>query len=93
MIGQDAIERACASVRARWDHPPLDARDVAERVAARLGDAGLEMLVLPHRCACRIFLRASESAKWVSRYVHALGDVDGVLDHLLARIAPIGGAT
>jgi hypothetical protein len=86
-------EEAIARVRARWAHPPLDVRDVEERVALRLVDAHRppEVLVRAAPPACRLFVRQRDASgsgwpprpgDWRSKYVHALRDVDRVLDDL-----------
>lgn len=82
-------EEAIAAFRAKWAHPPLDPRDVEERLALRLRDAaGPEVQVLECSPAVRLFVRAG--AGWVSRYVHHVAEVDDMLDFLLVRAAVVG---
>lgn len=81
------VDEALAAMRARWSHPPLDRRDVEERVAVRLLDVpDLEVVVLgpqPHCPACRIFVRRRHDGSHVSRFVHSLADVEVVLPALV----------
>lgn len=88
MIDEAAIHAARAAVRAHWSLPPLDRRDVEERVAVRLqGHEGTEVRVLQHAVATttatatRLFVAVPNG--WRSRYVHELADVDRVLAELL----------
>lgn len=89
-------DEALAVLRARWSQPPLDRRDVEERIALRLRDQeGPEVLVLemaiPTSAGCarsvapRLFVASASG--WRSRYVHTIADVDHALDALLARCA------
>lgn len=91
---------ACAVVRARWTHPPLDVRDVEERLALRMVDLepSPEVLVLPALHACRVFVRSGDvdakgRRRWCSRYVHAIADVDEVLDALLDHLPRLAAAS
>lgn len=80
---------AIASTRARWAHPPIDLRDVEERVACRLAERPeLEAAVVPVLASCRLFVRRRGRALvvWCSRYVHAPGEVDVAIGWILARL-------
>lgn len=86
------MDEALARCRARWTHPPLDRRDVEERVALRYRDAAAPPLVtvLATPPACRIFrlLQDDEEPRrrrWTSCYVHRLEEVDQVLGLLEER--------
>lgn len=90
MIAEHHVLAAIATVRARWTHAPLDPRDVEERVAIRAEEGEPVYRVIATPPACRIFRMTKAAteerrAEWVSRYVHAVGDVDGVLDELARR--------
>lgn len=80
------FDDACAALRGRWSHPPLDRRDIEERVALRLREEEAQVLVLetpmPTTVAVRLFVMSPKG--WRSRYVHAAADVDQVLGELLA---------
>jgi hypothetical protein len=75
-------DEAIVRCRARWTHPPLDRRDVEERIALRLRDheSPPELRVVAIAPACRIFVESRDG--WRSRYVHTIGEVDSVLDEL-----------
>lgn len=79
------VEEAIARMGARWAHAPVDVRDVAERVAARLGDGEPETFVVATPPAARLFVRRSDGVRWTSCYVHAVAEVDPALDLLLER--------
>lgn len=83
------VEEAIARFRARWAHPPVDPRDVEERVAVRLDYCGpeTEARVIAFPPAVRVFISRSPGAPWRSAYVHDLGDVDAVVDALLRPIS------
>jgi len=86
------VDEAIKRMRQRWAHAPLDERDVRERVATRLADSDeLEVLVVAG-VGLRIFVRGegldhTGRQRYRSRYVHALEDVDAILDALLAPVA------
>jgi hypothetical protein len=76
-----SVDDALARFRARWAHPPLDRRDVEERLAVRLLELpDVEVLVVATPPACRLFVRRGEG--WRSRYVHRVDEVDRALDAL-----------
>jgi hypothetical protein len=85
------VDAALERFRARFDHPPIDPRDVEERIAARFGlaaPATILVVAIEHPPACRIFVfhgRIPQPWSWRSAYVHAIADVDAILDRLLAR--------
>ncbi len=80
------VQAAIARMRARWTHPPVDRRDVEERLAVRLVDgAARECVVVETPPVCRLFVRAPKG--WTSAYVHDVADVDAKLDELVARCA------
>ena len=90
-------EEALARIRARWSHPPLDPRDVEERVALRYRDAAAppRVAVVACRPACRLFVLLHDDEdirrrEWTSAYVHRTADVDQVL-HMLEARAPRAG--
>ncbi len=74
-------EEAIATIRARWDHPIVDPVDVLERVAIRLDDSSAYSVVATPP-AVRLFRRVGDAH--VSRYVHAVRDVDRAIDALVA---------
>lgn len=78
-------DEAVARMRARWSHPPLDRRDVEERIAIRFLDGPAPDVVVlgPHPNACRLFVRLRHDGTYASRYVHTVADVDATLDRLL----------
>jgi hypothetical protein len=78
-------DEAIARIRARWDHAPLDRRDVEERVALRIVDRDVkpETVILENFTACLLFVRRGPE-DWRKRYVHSIYDVDGALDLLEA---------
>lgn len=85
-----SFEEAVACFRARWSHPPIDRRDVEERVAVHLVDRDVtpQIVVLACPPACRLFVlhapRTAETPEvWRSRYVHSVYDVDALLVRLL----------
>lgn len=78
------VDAAIAAVRARWQHAPLDAHDVLERVAVRLDGAAEHYSVLAHQGAVRLF-RKLPSGVSTSVYVHALAGVDAAIDTLEQR--------
>ncbi len=87
-------EQAIAAQRARWDHPPPDLADVAERVAARLSDADdIESTVLSNGdAAVRVFVRRQGATAWRSAYVHHPAEVDAVLSRLCSEYSRDGSA-
>ena len=80
MTPAEAIRRC----RERWASPPVDPRDVEERIALRFRDAETppETLVIAHDHAPRLFVRHGDG--WRSAYVHATADVDATLDRLVS---------
>jgi hypothetical protein len=84
---EDALER----FRVRFDHPPVDPREVEERIAVRFelgAPATILVVAIDHPPACRIFVlrgRIPQLWSWRSAYVHAIADIDAILDRLLAR--------
>lgn len=81
------FEEALAQFRTRWSHPPVDPRDVLERVAIRYDGGGVLFSVHAMDHVCRFF-RADgfdENGKPTaqkSAYVHSTADVDRVIDAL-----------
>lgn len=73
-------EEAIAAVRNRWARPPLDPRDVLERVAVRFEGACAEWSTAQHLRAVRLFRQVT--GRHVSRYVHELDEVDSAIDAL-----------
>lgn len=82
MTGAEAVE----AMRAKWDHPPTDARDIEERIAIRFRDLDHPppFLVQAGRVACRVFY-GDKVEGYRSAYVHHPREVDGVIDRLLER--------
>lgn len=78
-------DEAIAVVHARWSGPPLDARDVEERLAVREHErvGPTRFLVLPCAPAVRLFVRGGRH-EWTSAYLHELGEIARLLDRLEA---------
>lgn len=83
------VEESIRAMRVKWDHEPLDVRDVEERIALRMG-VSPDVRVIGSRAectACRVFVRHGET--WRSRFVHTVSEVDAALDWCLE--APMRG--
>jgi hypothetical protein len=82
-------EEALASFRDRWAHPPLDVRDVEERIALRYQDDATppRITAVAQPPAVRIF-REHADGKHHSTYVHRVADVDAALDRIAKEPRP-----
>lgn len=76
-------EEAIAKSRARWAQPPLDVRDVEERIALRYQDDATppKITAVAQPPAVRIF-REHANGKHHSTYVYSVADVDAALDRI-----------
>ena len=77
------ISQALSRYSERWNHPPVDPRDVAERLAIRYEDRDSPPFrVVRVDGRVRLFLAAGE--RWVSAYVHDPMETDAIADRLTA---------
>lgn len=76
-------ERASADMLARWDHEPVDQRDVDERIAIRLVDLETPPVVRTVELAPVVRVFVQHGDRWRSCYVHSAWEVDEALDSLL----------